>query len=128
MGTISGTVRKTRGGSYKLTKDSSPPLSRTKFKDLGSTTDGRRLVLMRPLTGLTHQLRVTLKALGSPIIGDERYGGSEAERLMLHATGIIVDDCLDVGEKEEVWGKPDFVNEGEWEMIQEESKNRWWYK
>ena len=44
---------------------------------------------LRPLTGRTHQLRVHLKALGHPILGDEFYASSEAlaasERLLLHA-------------------------------------------
>lgn len=44
---------------------------------------------LRPLTGRTHQLRVHLKALGHPILGDEFYASGEAlaasERLLLHA-------------------------------------------
>ncbi len=34
------------------------------------------LVSVKLLTGRTHQARVQLKALGSPIVGDRRYGGS----------------------------------------------------
>jgi len=44
---------------------------------------------LRPLTGRTHQLRVHLKALDHPILGDEFYASGEAlaasERLLLHA-------------------------------------------
>ena len=44
------------------------------------------LVKAFPTTGRTHQIRVHLKALSSPIIGDKIYAKkSEAERLMLHA-------------------------------------------
>lgn len=42
-----------------------------------------------PITGRTHQLRVHMKALGHPILGDEFYADGEtfnaADRLLLHA-------------------------------------------
>lgn len=40
---------------------------------------------LKPRTGRTHQLRVHLKQLKHPIVGDELYGGVPAQRLMLHA-------------------------------------------
>lgn len=40
---------------------------------------------LTPETGRTHQLRVHLKYLHCPIIGDELYGGKKAPRLYLHA-------------------------------------------
>lgn len=43
------------------------------------------LVELKPLTGRTHQLRVHLKQLGHPILGDSLYGGASADRLYLHA-------------------------------------------
>jgi 23S rRNA pseudouridine1911/1915/1917 synthase len=43
------------------------------------------LIELRPTTGRTHQLRVHMKHLGNPIIGDKFYGGSTASRLYLHA-------------------------------------------
>jgi len=36
-----------------------------------------RLMLLRPETGRTHQLRVALKSLGAPIFGDALYGGGK---------------------------------------------------
>ena len=48
-------------------------------------TDGSlSLVELRPTTGRTHQLRVHMKYLGHPILGDIVYG-ERAERLFLHA-------------------------------------------
>jgi 23S rRNA pseudouridine1911/1915/1917 synthase len=52
------------------------------------------LVLIRPKTGRTHQIRVHLKHIGCPILGDSVYGSSstnqthQAERQMLHAYQI----------------------------------------
>jgi len=47
-----------------------------------------RLVLH---TGRTHQLRVHLSSTGFPIVGDSRYGGAKAKRLMLHARALSIE-------------------------------------
>lgn len=39
-------------------------------------------------SGARHQVRAHLAALGHPITGDDLYGGSDADRLMLHAAEI----------------------------------------
>lgn len=47
------------------------------------------LLLARPLTGRTHQLRIQLSAAGHPLLGDKRYGESQkGSRLCLHAHRI----------------------------------------
>lgn len=52
------------------------------------------LVELEPHTGRMHQLRVHMADLGSPLVGDVRYGGAltlagrKAERLMLHAARL----------------------------------------
>jgi 23S rRNA pseudouridine955/2504/2580 synthase len=54
---------------------------------------GRRIawLALRPLTGRTHQLRVHCAAIGTPILGDRKYGGPDVmvegfeKRLHLHA-------------------------------------------
>jgi 23S rRNA pseudouridine1911/1915/1917 synthase len=53
-------------------------------------------------TGRTHQIRVHLSAIGHPIHGDVKYGGKEAERVMLHAEKIIFPDPDKNGEMTEV--------------------------
>lgn len=53
-------------------------------------TDKYSLVELSPETGRTHQLRVHLKELNRPIIGDTLYGGKDAERLMLHAASLEI--------------------------------------
>ena len=54
---------------------------------------------LRPLTGRTHQLRVHCLALGTPILGDGKYGGREAflsgielpRQVHLHARRIVIE-------------------------------------
>ncbi len=47
------------------------------------------LIALYPQTGRTHQLRVHMKHLGHPILGDDKYGRKESfSRLALHAQGI----------------------------------------
>lgn len=54
-------------------------------------TNGRHsMVELRPRTGRTHQLRVHMKYLGHPIVGDKVYDGEPAERLMLHAATLEI--------------------------------------
>ena len=54
-------------------------------------TDGKHsLVELKPTTGRTHQLRVHMKYLGCPIVGDRVYGIEPFERLCLHATKLEI--------------------------------------
>ena len=51
--------------------------------------DKATLVALFPQTGRTHQLRVHMKHLGHPILGDDKYGRKESfPRLALHAQSI----------------------------------------
>ncbi len=53
--------------------------------------DGARVgVEARPRTGRTHQIRAHLAALAAPIVGDEDYGGTPADRIYLHAARIVL--------------------------------------
>lgn len=58
--------------------------SQTEFSVLLELDDSS-LLLVRPLTGRTHQIRVHLRYTGHSVRGDDKYGGKEADRLMLHA-------------------------------------------
>ena len=48
-------------------------------------TATRTLVELEPVTGRTNQLRIHCSSIGHPIIGDTERGGSESDRLLLHA-------------------------------------------
>ena len=63
----------------------------TEYEAVRIDQDGIADLLLRPVTGRTHQLRVHCAhslGLGSPILGDLLYGGSPAPRLHLHALSI----------------------------------------
>ncbi|GAB2182268.1 TIGR01621 family pseudouridine synthase [Denitratisoma sp. agr-D3] len=86
QGTVKGAMSKGRNGSWRLARQGET-WAVTQFFSYGlpEAAPGLRLFLLRPRTGRTHQLRVAMKSLGSPILGDERYGGEEADRAYLHA-------------------------------------------
>lgn len=88
QGLICGDMERTRNGQWKLCRSQrNPAITQFFSSGLGA---GRRLFLLRPHTGRTHQLRVALKSLGTPILGDERYAAAEdrADRMYLHAYAL----------------------------------------
>ena len=72
-----GFVPKEKGGKF----------ARTDFKVLDEK-DGRLFVQAELFTGRTHQIRVHLSQKGLPILGDQLYGGAQAERIFLHALSL----------------------------------------
>jgi RluA family pseudouridine synthase len=63
--------------------------SETYYKVL-ETNGVRSLVELKPVTGRTHQLRVHMKYIGCPIVGDIVYGDGGADRLYLHARELEI--------------------------------------
>jgi 23S rRNA pseudouridine955/2504/2580 synthase len=51
----------------------------TLYRVLDSAGKSASFLLLMPLTGRTHQLRVHCAALGTAILGDRKYGGAAAE-------------------------------------------------
>lgn len=51
----------------------------TDFQTIDDANGGVAFVVLRPLTGRTHQLRVHCAAMGTPIVGDGKYGGPESK-------------------------------------------------
>lgn len=60
------------------------------FYKVLKTNDVYSMVELKPTTGRTHQLRVHMKYLGHPILGDPVYGTEKAERLYLHARELEI--------------------------------------
>ncbi len=78
MGWIKGDMDKARRGDYKLLTTMENPAI-TQFVSCALRTHERGF-LIKPHTGKTHQIRVALKSLGSPIAGDERYAQADIAR------------------------------------------------
>lgn len=94
QGMIKGTMVRSRRSTWKLTKALDNPAVTQFFSS--SIEPGRRLFLVRPKTGKTHQIRVALNSIGSPVLGDPLYNSESAKnatRGYLHAYAIGF--CLD---------------------------------
>ncbi len=72
--------------------------ARTRYRVLDRAGNRAAWVQLLPFTGRTHQLRVHMAAIGHPIVGDAKYGGSEAfltggvsRKMHLHARRIRID-------------------------------------
>lgn len=87
QGAVIGDMLKARSGSYKLNRSSEhPAITRFFARQIRLNKEDKAwFFALKPETGKTHQLRVALKSLGSPILGDQRYGGAAASRAYLHA-------------------------------------------
>lgn len=86
QGWIKGGMEKSRRGMWKLTRNTEN-IAVTRFHSI-SIAEKLRLFILEPHTGKTHQLRVAMKSLGSPILGDSLYGGTESETMFLYAWKI----------------------------------------
>lgn len=89
QGLIKGDMAKSRRGMWKLLRSQDNPAT-TQFFSYPLTA-GRRLYLLKPHSGKTHQLRVALSSIGSPILGDPSYatqGNIQEQRGYLHAYAL----------------------------------------
>ena len=88
QGLIVGNMQKARNGAWKLCQSKENPAI-TRFESV-SCEPNLRLFILKPQTGKTHQLRVAMKSLGSPILGDALYGKNteNIDRTYLHAARL----------------------------------------
>lgn len=91
QGIVSGDMKKGRDGVWILTRTHERPAVTRFFSTF--LQPGLRLYLLRLYTGRTHQVRVALKSVGAPVIGDVRYckkvmAGIEPDRGYLHAYAL----------------------------------------
>ncbi|MDO9207861.1 MAG: TIGR01621 family pseudouridine synthase, partial [Sulfuricurvum sp.] len=78
QGWVKGDMGSARRGDYKLLTTMENPAI-TQFISCALRTH-ERFFLIKPHTGKTHQIRVALKSLGSPIAGDDRYAQADEAR------------------------------------------------
>jgi 23S rRNA pseudouridine955/2504/2580 synthase len=82
----------------KDTGDKAAQYALTDYVVIDQAGDEYAWIAAKPLTGRTHQIRVHLASLGTPIVGDFKYGGAAArgkgeiaDRLHLHARSIDIE-------------------------------------
>lgn len=89
QGLIKGGMEKSRRSMWKLTRGQDN-IAITQFFSYG-LGNGKRLFVVKPKTGKTHQIRVALNSVGSAICGDPIYATESAhcyDRGYLHAYQI----------------------------------------
>ncbi|RYE12877.1 MAG: RluA family pseudouridine synthase, partial [Rickettsiales bacterium] len=80
----------------------------THYSVIDNLSDKAALVMFTPITGRTHQIRVHAKEIGTPIIGDKKYGffdenlNIDQNKLNLHSLEI---DTVDLFSKN-IWRAP----------------------
>lgn len=102
-----------RNASGLVVPDPEGKEAKTRYETM-EKLPGASLLLVRPLHGRMHQIRVHLAARGTPVLGDHVYGGDEPEatgsksadpaiavgkppRLMLHAVRLRLPEKLQEG-------------------------------
>lgn len=93
QGSVVGDMARGRSSAWRLLRSKvDPAVTRFVTRGLPGLRPGLRAFLLRPETGRTHQLRVAMKSLGSPVLGDPLYSSGDAarceDRAYLHAAAI----------------------------------------
>lgn len=97
-GKIDVPIAKTEGKNEKVRPTSEGQKAISEYHVLDTVGDMAALMKLLPITGRTHQLRVHMEVLGTPILGDGKYGGQDAfieglsSQLHLHAWRISFPD------------------------------------
>jgi len=88
-----------RGKDERMTvsEEDDAKFALTEYAVMGNAGTEFSWIAARPITGRTHQIRVHLASLGTPIVGDFKYGGTDsrgrgdiADKLHLHARSIDI--------------------------------------
>jgi 23S rRNA pseudouridine1911/1915/1917 synthase len=96
-GTIDAPVGRSRRDPLKMTVTATGRDARTHYEVLADYGEPAPVTLLecRLETGRTHQIRVHLRSIGRPVVGDELYGGGRStipmDRPFLHAAALSFD-------------------------------------
>jgi len=97
MGRVCGDMERSRRGSWKLLRSTDRPavttfLSESISPQSDAVARPLRAFVLKPLSGRTHQLRVAMKCIGSPVLGDALYAAAAdaamEERAYLHSAAL----------------------------------------
>ena len=97
-GKVDVPIAKSEGKNQKVRSNPEGQRAITEYHVLDHVGDMAALVRLMPITGRTHQLRVHMSILDTPIAGDGKYGGGAAfiediePKLHLHAWKITFPD------------------------------------
>ena len=86
-GTIKSYLKENKNNVVYSTKDKTGKLAITNYKVIKE--DKNSLLDINIETGRKNQIRVHMKELGHPIIGDKKYG-NKGDRLYLHAYKLVI--------------------------------------
>jgi 23S rRNA pseudouridine955/2504/2580 synthase len=100
-GLIKGALAKEGAGGrderIAISEDDDAKFALTEYAVMGQAGQEFAWIAAKPVTGRTHQIRVHLASLGTPIIGDFKYGGVQsrgkgaiADKLHLHARSLDI--------------------------------------
>ncbi|MDR2343738.1 MAG: RluA family pseudouridine synthase [Spirochaetaceae bacterium] len=90
IGVISANIVRDRNDRKRFTVSKDSGRSALTHYKVVKSYGGRSLLRLRPKTGRTHQLRVHLRSIGHPIVGDPVYGQAHGQQatLALHAKSL----------------------------------------
>jgi 23S rRNA pseudouridine1911/1915/1917 synthase len=96
-GTIDRAIARHPTHRHRMTVGEGGRPAKTSWERVEAFGDIAALLRCQIFTGRTHQIRVHLKSLGHPILGDEIYGwkpdarlAKQPERVMLHAEHLVL--------------------------------------
>jgi RluA family pseudouridine synthase len=83
----------TDGGRREIVGDDGLE-ARTEFRVLQRCEDGTSIVIAKPVTGRTNQIRIHLAHLGMPVVGDAMYGSDASSENKVHTPETQQTMCL----------------------------------